>query len=212
MTKKRKIYVVGPSKGYARWIDCEVVNNFNDADIIMFTGGEDVSPVIYREPANIRTYSNENRDIYEMGFFNRAVTEKKHILGICRGAQFLCAMSGGRLVQHQENPHHIHQITTSEGHSIPITSTHHQAMYPYDMKEEHYEVLAYTNNISKIHQDGHGKEISDTPFNEVEICYFPVTKALGIQGHPENMDIRSDGVKYFQQLLTKFLDNKIDCK
>ena len=45
-----KIYVVGNSTHYASWIDNhKLVDNIEDADIVLFTGGEDVDPKYYNE-------------------------------------------------------------------------------------------------------------------------------------------------------------------
>lgn len=210
---KLKVYVVG--KGTARYINwiqnAELVHSLIDSDLVLFTGGEDVDPSIYKEPKNQKTFSNIERDRYELEIFKKAVTNNKHIIGICRGSQFLCAVNGGRLVQHQENKNFMHNITTSDGREIPISSTHHQAMYPYDMNPADYKLLAYTEGISKMHEDGLGKEISERPFKEVEICYFPKTKSLGIQGHPEMMDQKqfADTFEYLDELLKNHLNDTL---
>jgi gamma-glutamyl-gamma-aminobutyrate hydrolase PuuD len=208
---KRKIYVVGGALGYANWMQGKIVKTIQEADLVVFTGGEDVSPHIYGEEKNPKTGNNERRDDEEAEIFRLALYLNKHIIGICRGSQFTCAMSGGRLVQHQQNPHYIHDITTSTGEVIPITSTHHQAMYPYDMYEGNYKLLAWTEGISKMHENGLEKEISDKPFKEAEICYFPKTKVLGIQGHPESMAAHKypTTFEYLSQLLDNHLEDKL---
>lgn len=81
----RKIYVVGNSTGYIRWMDGELVDNMKDADLVVFTGGEDVDPQLYGDPRNPTTSSNLTRDRYEVLEFNEALELKKHIIGICRG-------------------------------------------------------------------------------------------------------------------------------
>lgn len=206
----KKIYIVSKAKHYANWMNGEVVDNLDEADIVVFTGGEDVTPSLYNEPKNPLTHCSPLRDSKEASIFNKAYLAGKHIIGICRGSQFTCVMSGGRLIQHQINPSFIHEITTHAG-TFPITSTHHQAMYPYDMNPENYKVLAWTEGLCGKHENGDRNEISDTPFKEVEICYFPKTKVLGIQGHPEMMEVDKypDTFTYLQTLLNAHLKNEL---
>jgi gamma-glutamyl-gamma-aminobutyrate hydrolase PuuD len=211
--KKLKVYVVGSTKFnfYAKWLDdAECVNKMEDADIVMFTGGEDVDPSFYEEPKGRLTRSNIHRDMEEQNQFFAAMSYDKPMIGICRGAQFLCVMAGGRLVQHQQDSLvGNHLIITRDGVELKMTSSHHQAMYPYDMKTEEYEVIAWTEGISNIHWDGDNKEISDKPFKEVEIAYFPKYMALGIQGHPEWMEkddaSYTETLKYLNELVSELL-------
>jgi putative glutamine amidotransferase len=179
----RKIYVVGGDEDYANWMDGEVVDSIDECDLVVFTGGEDVDPFMYGEARHLQTSSNLRRDIREKVYFDKAVELGKHIIGICRGSQFVCAMSGGKLVQHQSNPSGWHSIETFEKNHFFITSTHHQAQYPYNLSPEDYRILAWTQHISPYHLGGDGKEMS--PLVECEIVYYPKTKSLGIQGHPE---------------------------
>lgn len=184
---KKKIFVVGSGNYYANWLQMEDAETLEDADLVLFTGGEDVWPGIYHEPVGKHTMFNVQRDLREQNFFNRAFELGKPMIGICRGSQLLCALSGGRLVQHQYNPDYIHEIQTSSGEKLEITSTHHQAQYPYDMLREEYELLAWTENASPYHLDGNNVEISRKKFREAEIVFYNKTKALGIQGHPEDL-------------------------
>ncbi len=187
----KRVYVVGGDIGYANWLpNITLVDSIEEADVVMFTGGEDVSPSFYNSPKHPTTFTNPRRDLEEQAIFKEAVNKGLYIIGICRGSQFCCVMSGGQLVQNQMNPHYIHNIVVTEDSgntliNIPITSTHHQAMFPFNLHYEDYEIMAYTQDISKYHKDGNNEEMN--PEVEVEICYFKDTKALGIQGHPEMM-------------------------
>lgn len=209
----RKIFVVGSGLGYANWMQGDIVSHMEDADLVVFTGGEDVSPKLYDEPIGKFTYFNWHRDVHERNEWQRATELGKHIIGICRGSQLSCVLSGGRLVQHQENPNYIHDITTREGKAFPISSTHHQAQYPYDMDKDAYSIQALAlPRQSDIHLDGNGKEMLDK-YGEVEICYYPKTKALGIQGHPEMMWRErwryKETFAYLHGLLDNHLNNTI---
>ena len=208
---KRKIYVVGRAFEYANWMEGKLTNVLEEADLVLFTGGEDVSPSLYGEPAHQTTSFNMRRDVEEVDIFEKAVLLRKHIIGICRGSQFLCVMNGGKLVQHQMNPRYLHPITLRDGSVINITSTHHQAAFPFNLEKDRYVVLGWGNNISPFHYNGKGEELSVSPeFKECEIVYYPNSLCLGIQGHPEHGDYKKEeGLPYLQNLLKDFLNDKI---
>lgn len=203
----RKIYVVGGGEHYTRWMQGEVVDSMKDANLVVFTGGEDVHPDFYGEPMNPTAHCNRQRDRYEQLEFNEALERKIHMLGICRGSQALCVFNGGRLIQHQDNPAWMHDIELYDGKTIEITSTHHQAAYPFDMPNTSYKVLGWTRGISAFHEDGNREEMN--PPIECEIVHYPKGMSLGIQGHPEMMKRDHPTIEYLQGLLNKFLSNTL---
>lgn len=206
--EKRKIYVVGNAYEYANWMEGKLTRVMEEADLVVFTGGEDVTPDFYNEKKNPKTGNNLKRDIIEKIAFDKARALNKHIIGICRGSQFLCVANGGKLVQHQQNPYYVHPITLKGGGVINISSTHHQAAYPFNLPDEDYEILGWTSGISSFHEDGNQKELN--PSKECEIVYYPKTKCLGIQGHPEyHFNDRENTLVYLQELLKNFLNNKL---
>lgn len=208
---KLKVYVVGPEKNYANWLpNSIVVPTLKQSDLVLFTGGEDVNPKYYGEPKHPRTYINTGRDKYEKLIFTLAKKQNKKILGICRGSQFVCVMSGGRLVQDQSNPHRNHEINSDKYGTFVISSTHHQAQFPFNMKKWDYNVIAWTQGISDHHQDGYKQELN--PEKECEIVHYKNTNALGIQGHPEFADYQKshpEDLKKVQQLFTDFIEDKL---
>ncbi len=208
--KQRKIYVVGGSHGYINWMEGIPAKNIKEADLVCFTGGEDVHPGIYGKDMHPTTSSNIHRDLIEKEMFQLAVELKKPIIGICRGSQFSCAMSGGILVQHQENPEFIHPMETNDGNFL-VSSTHHQAMYPFEMKKDAYKILGWTKNLSNYHYGQSFKEELNPPV-ECEIVYFPKTRALGIQSHPELIyaDVPIiETINYCRDLLNKHIAAKL---
>lgn len=189
---KYKILVVGATPKYAEWTNMQVVDNFDEADIIMFTGGADVSPKLYGEAVGAHTTTNEARDKKEVELFQAAVKAEKKIIGICRGAQLSCVMSGGKLVQHCHNHREAHFMTCvwqDTPFKLYITSTHHQMMYPFNIDPADYRILAYsTEKLSAEYLDGDNNRIRvPKTFREPEIVLFRDTNALAIQGHPEHM-------------------------
>lgn len=209
----RKIYVVGGSNSYANWMQGELVDSLERADLVVFTGGEDVSPYLYGEPTGRSTYTNRERDKEEVKIYRKAIELGKHIIGICRGSQLSCVMAGGVLVQDQANPDYLHPIHTSDGKKVNITSTHHQAQMPYNILKDEYKILAWTEDQSFYHLDGEEKELYTDKEKEVEICFYPKIKALAIQGHPESMwnakEQFADTFEYLHDLLNKHLTNQL---
>ena len=215
---KRKIYVVGGDVGYANWMEGEIVRFLPDADLVVFTGGEDVTPLLYKESDHPKTYYNTHRDISEMKHFNAAAMLGKKLVGICRGAQFLCVMAGGKLVQDQEVQPRYHPMSTHDDQErITVSSTHHQAQYPWGLPPQEFKLLGFTQRLSGWHENGNEKEIVNdiTPGSaEVEVCYYPKINALGIQPHPEYYFNSQDlelkrSIAYFQDLLNKHMENKL---
>ncbi len=207
MIENRKIYVVGNSIGYANWMEGLVVKKMEDANLVVFTGGEDVSPSLYGQPRHPMTYCNLDRDVYEKEEYNKAKELNLPCIGICRGAQFLNVMSGGLLVQDQPNPSYIHAIKTYDGKEFNVTSTHHQAAYPFNLSEDQYKIIGWTESMLKHHKDGKNQELA--PIKECEVVYYPKTKCLGIQSHPEEQESSAEAVVYFKDLLNKFLNESL---
>lgn len=81
-----KIKIIGNINNYANWINnAEIVKLPEEADLVIFTGGEDVDPSLYNEPRHPRTSSNITRDIREKDIYEYCLDKKIPMLGICRG-------------------------------------------------------------------------------------------------------------------------------
>lgn len=207
-----KVYHVQGWTEYSNWFPNRIlVDTIEEADVVVFEGGEDVDPSLYGENRHHTTYSNIKRDEYEKFVFAKALKLGKHIWGTCRGSQFLCVMAGGKLVQNQNNPAYIHKIDTYDGKELYVTSTHHQAQYPYNLPEDSYKILGWTNMLP-FHKDGNDKELN--PIKECEIVYYPNIKAIGCQSHPEmeypakNNDMH-DMIEYMRGLLGKLINDEV---
>ena len=210
-----KVYVVGGDNSYANlFLDkIKLVENVKDANVVLFTGGEDVHPEYYGENVGGFTRTNKKRDKIECDIFNNAFG--KLCLGICRGAQFLTVASGGELVQHVTNhaiggTHKIHLL--NEGVDIDITSTHHQMMWPFYLPKNDYSILAKsTFDLSTTYLNGDNEErMLPNNFVEPEIMYYKKTNCLCIQGHPEYMPKDSSAVKYINVLIREYLEDTIE--
>jgi gamma-glutamyl-gamma-aminobutyrate hydrolase PuuD len=189
------------------------------ADLILFGGGADIHPSLYGH-ANVASHvgaGKSYRDVYEENIFVRNKRfHHKPMVGICRGAQFVCAMSGGSLIQ-DLGGHAIgrpHKIVTKDGQVLFVNSYHHQMMWPYDIDNKAaYDVLATTEvPLSKGYAyDVTALDSSLVGEREPEIVFFRETNALGIQCHPEwfSGDLKDSTGKYLNQLVVKQLNKEL---
>lgn len=156
------------------WEVSTVINEENllKADLVQFTGGEDVSPSFYFED-NTHSFNNFHRDLFETGIFKWCVNHCKPMAGICRGAQFLNVMCGGKMKQNVSGHAVVkgHKLTVFDVPKISgvyhVTSTHHQMMVPAPGTG----VIGLSEEICG--EDG------------TEIIIHPFNKCLGFQPHPE---------------------------
>lgn len=125
-------------------------------------------------------------------------------------AQYLTVLNGGKLIQHVNNHRNSnHTIEFKRGVVLNVSSDHHQMMYPYDLKPENYELIAYAQKyLSDIYLNGNNENIQlPDNFLEPEIIYYPKTNSLCIQPHPE-WDINSNSSNYLLQLINNYLFEK----
>ena len=207
-----KIYVVGGANNYVNFIEnAELVDKLEDAQLVVFTGGEDVTPSLYGCKRHRTTYNNPKRDEKEKAIFEKINPKTQVVYGCCRGSQFITVMNGGLLVQHVNN----HAIGSTHGITdgcklYEITSTHHQMMYPFNL-ESGYDILFTSyHNSSDVYE---GDKISGTYIHdrEPEIVLYHrdgLPKCLAVQGHPE-MIPNSQVAKMINELI-KNLVNEID--
>lgn len=202
----KKVYVVGEAKHYADFITgVSLVENIEDADIVVFTGGEDVDPSMYGAKKHPQTYSNLQRDLYEKEMFEK-INPNQLVVGICRGSQYLCVLNGGKLVQHCTG-HGIfgtHSILCGDT-VYEITSTHHQMQYPFNLNDEDYTLIGISYTRRSLSYEGDGISGIDVVYKgEPEIVLYhkkEMPRCLAIQGHPEYMRKEAPVVKYLNKLI-----------
>ena len=167
--------------------------------LVIFTGGEDVSPELYKEKPNAYTQANARRDKYEITVWDIVRGYNKPIIGICRGAQLICALTGGKLVQHITGHSRYHNVQTDDGRSIWVSSCHHQMQLP---PPEAVPIAWAEPKLSSCYLGGDRKEYK--PEREHDVVWYPNAGALGLQYHPEFMGKLSQGFKYAQELAIRF--------
>jgi GMP synthase-like glutamine amidotransferase len=182
-----------------------------EADIVLFTGGEDVDPVWYGEKKLQPTFSNIDRDRREKVIYDYCIEAGVPMVGICRGGQFLNVMNGGKMWQDVEGHLGNHGLTEvlspkskREPRTILATSTHHQMMRP-------------TNEaaVIAVGTDHHGDPVCDQRCSfdltvkgkngkkhpDYEILWYEDTKCLCFQPHPEFPNAPKQLKEYFDELL-----------
>src|SRR3989304_5002170 len=65
-------------------------------DLIIFSGGEDINPEIYKQENTESRGINLKRDEYELAVLHYAKKWGTKLLGVCRGHQLLNAYFGGQ--------------------------------------------------------------------------------------------------------------------
>jgi len=177
-------------------------------DLVCFGGGHDIHPSLYGH-RNVSTDcgdSPSNRDLWEIGAWEICRDNKIPVLGICRGAQFVCAMSGGSLIQDIGGGHGKkgHILKTDSGEDVAMTSTHHQLMWPRKTK---HKLIAWLEGNGDNWLYDH-KRLGDLreETKEPEIVFFPETISLAVQGHPEYYrDLECRSVSYIRELVGEYL-------
>lgn len=201
-----RVYVVGGGYMYIKMFSdagFKGARNVEEADILCFTGGEDVDPKLYGETPLPQTYFNTKRDEFEAGLFGEALALKKPMVGICRGAQLLNVMSGGRLWQDVNNhartgTHPV--VDMRDGTTIyGMTSTHHQQMIP----NEKAEVIAMADLSTLKKRDGEEIDRNSPSLDDVEVVWYPESNSLCFQPHPEYQAGACQ--EYFKNLMNEYV-------
>jgi GMP synthase-like glutamine amidotransferase len=204
-----KIYIVSGNYQYDelfRSMGHSLVATVQAADMVCFTGGADVTPDLYGDKAHPYTGYDRRRDEDEEVIYHAARMKGIPMVGICRGGQFLNVMNGGRMYQHVSKHTAPHEITDLEtGETVLVSSTHHQMMM---MASEGILVASSTNGGSRewFDLDVARKDVSK---EDIEVVFYPNTKSLCFQPHPEFPGYEYVGMhKYFASLMTRFFGDK----
>lgn len=171
----------------------------DDPDLVQFTGGEDVDPSLYGDARHPSTHSNPSRDSRESHVY-RSYVGKAVLAGICRGGQFLNVMNGGSMYQHVDGHYKSHgALDLLSGEKVEVTSCHHQMMIPNDKAE-----LLLSAEESQVKWKGQTKETK--VFGDVEALYYPETRSLCFQPHPEYEDLGEPCQQLYFRYLKHFFN------
>lgn len=170
----------------------KIVGSVDDADIVVWTGGQDIYPRLYNEEPLNSTYYTLERDKYDLKVLEKAVAKNKFLVGICRGAQLLNVIpNNGKLWQDVDNHgsgyHKVYDVLSQTW--INTNSVHHQMMKPGPQAE----IVAYTNKSTYRKSEGmllkspylEGSTVEIERNKDIEVLYYAGTKSLLVQFHPE---------------------------
>lgn len=136
-------------------------------DVIVFTGGADVSPYLYGEE-NISSSCDPIRDEYERQVYEKFSELGVPMVGICRGGQFLNVMNGGKMLQH---------ISGHSYRDAPVRKFWPESDEVHIVREDHHQGILPVMGAKIVLRD-----VSD---GNIEACHYEKTKSFCFQGHPE---------------------------
>ena len=204
------VYMATPDSGIREWLrknNAIFTEHLEFADVVFFPGGADVTPSLYGEKKLPCTHNNIERDFREVELYSSMDTRIPRV-GICRGAQFLNVMAGGKLFQDVNNHAcgtHLARCTVTK-QDVSVTSTHHQMMRPAPDGEVLVKAALSTKKTSE-----HGVLKYKKPPEEgldIEVVWYPGERSLCYQPHPEYDLVECEN--HFWSLYNKFIQPIIE--
>ena len=187
-------------------------HGFDNVDAFILWGGTDIHPSYYGAQAHKWNQAGtlpSERDVWEWNAMKLCKAKGIPIIGVCRGAQFMCAFVGGKLIQHVSgHTTGSHNVVTSDGDKFAVTTCHHQML---DLRGTNHELLAWTPEpLSRVYQGETELDVVNKDvFKEPEMVFFPDIKGFAIQGHPEWAPENSKFVAYCNQQIADLLFNEV---
>lgn len=155
-----------------------------DADLIVFSGGEDINPILYGED-NRHSYFNADRDLLELEILRMGIALGKKLLGVCRGHQLINAHLGGKLVQDLRSDL---KINHPGFHKLK------------DIAENSFAGRYFSSGVNSLHHQGvikAGEGLNVTSFYGGVIESTENENIITVQWHPEFM---GDSYDFFENI------------
>ena len=207
-----KVFIEGARKGSLYHVmmlawGYTITNEIAGADLILFTGGEDVDPYLYGEEPHPTTWSAPYRDRICIKHFEYATLNNVPMAGICRGSQFLTVANGHKLWQNVNNHTRNHDAVDFNGNIIHVSSTHHQMMRPTGEEGIDYLLLmtASESTVKESCDESLGVGSPEFEKPDVECVLYPQTRSLAFQPHPEFFTKEHPCQKWFMTELAKLI-------
>ncbi|AGF56305.1 putative glutamine amidotransferase [Clostridium saccharoperbutylacetonicum] len=187
----------------------DIKSYLNIIDGIVFTGGEDISPLKYGEnPLQIEFIINNSRDNFEFNLFLEAYNMDMPILGICRGAQLINVALGGSLYQDINL-----QFSNCHGHmqsEMQVYDFFHEVIVDKDsklfdiFKSRELEVNSFHKQAIKALGDN--LKVTATAKDGIIEGIEGISRKflVGVQWHPEDLSLKH---KDFVNLFKALIDN-----
>ncbi|WP_436497072.1 gamma-glutamyl-gamma-aminobutyrate hydrolase family protein [Actinokineospora sp. HUAS TT18] len=167
-------------------------------DGLVLTGGADVDPARYGEPAHPATVCRPHRDVFEFALLYAALSGGVPVLGVCRGMQVLTVALGGTLVQH------LPEATGTADHQ-PAAATFGRSAVRLAEGSRAADILGGHTKVHCYHHQAVatlGPELRAVGWADdgtVEAVERPGDEfVLGVQWHPEQ---QADDVRLFTALV-----------
>lgn len=189
-----------------------IVSSIEEADVVQFTGGEDINPSLYQQHEHYSTGPNDRRDKLELDAYEKAQELGKFCAGVCRGGQLLNVLSGGSMYQDVSN-HATHSghaaVDVETGDVFPVSSLHHQMM----ILGKKATLLAKAETVrspvklgmTKLNTAPQEVVVKDDEL-EVEACYYEHTRSFCYQPHPEFVSADHPCRNWYFDKLEKLLE------
>lgn len=150
----------------------------DDLKAICFTGGTDVNPEIYGEERGPTTEEPDyERDAFEVSVFERFKDTDVYLFGICRGAQLLNVLNGGRMSQ--EVGYRGGKVNTVVSDELVDALNLDDTYIDHDVC--HHQGMHVGPDADQGHVYGWSNESRDLDY----LIHYPETRSYGVQGHPE---------------------------
>lgn len=165
---------------------CRKAESVETADLVVFTGGSDVSPRLYGvSSVHNTTKFNSRRDTQDILVYRTCYEKGIPMFGVCRGAQLGWVLAGGALYQDVDGHYGDHSIYDLKANRdiSHVSSVHHQLCKPTEMTKN-IEIVAISRGTSgKRWSDAATFETEDN--DDIEAFFDRDSMFFGVQGHPE---------------------------
>ena len=203
-----EVFVVGDNSEQRAFAEmfvsagCRRAKTVDDADLVVFTGGPDVNPYYYDETMHKSTQVDCKRDEHDIEVYTECLEKGIPMFGVCRGAQFLHVMNGGKLAQDVQGHVGDHFIfdCRKRVRISRVSSVHHQLCLP--SKGLGLEIIADTAGHGYMWLN-HNTKAESLPLH-IEAFWYRDTCCFGVQGHPEYKgydEYKKWCLEYIQELI-----------
>lgn len=181
---------------------------FNSCDALLLPGGVDLNPSLYGEKNNGAKDVNDELDEIENALLSMAVKDKKSVLGICRGLQFINVFFGGSLIQNISSC----SIHSRDGEADRVHSTNvYKQSFVYDIYKEK-SIMTNSAHHQAIKRLAPNLEVAqESEDGLIEAICHKKLPIIALQWHPERMCLSNkrsdtvDGLKVFQYFKDSFV-------
>ncbi len=178
----------GAGKSYLSWLsqfgEVEILlpsNGMKEGlDLLILPGGADVAPQSY---GAVPGFYTGNTDVYKQHFYNvnlpQYIAAGVPVFGICLGFQQLCALHGGKLLQHEPYDYSGHDRTKLVDTLTFGTKQYYKETVPYKVNSLHHQGCDHLPATCEV--------IARSQAGNIEVAQF-AHNIFGVQYHPEEIN------------------------